>query len=372
MPQDIFRTDPEQIESRLRRVLRQRGSDGELLFPDQDLPGTPGYDVRRMLTELFTTHYDQLNNAFSTMSPRTAEGASLDQWAQFFDMPRKGSRPASGRAMIRSELTGSALETLFGSRTITAGTRLFQDNRFVRTTDEARIPEDGRTVEVRVRAAQAADSFAAATILSVDDDTLGEVVEAEVLTSVEGGSISETDTQLRFRLVRALTSPTTYEGFLARLLSHGGVSEASIEENTYGPGTVSAFVVPTDAFPGESLRLDLEDLWEGPGRAYVTMPVYEALMVKIATATSSGIDAAVSFVNNIPVGGELIISQLEREIIEAGADDARVVGIKRGLVGPDGTPVSAKRLAQITNLTPRSGQHKWLTRSDWITLCEGL
>jgi hypothetical protein len=346
---------------------------GEPLFPDHRVPGTPGYNLRRITERLMLQHYRESNLLFSAMSPRTAEGLALDGWGEFFDWARKGSKPSAGTVVVQAQQTGQVLAGLFGTREIPAGTRFTAGAMTLRTTETAAIPEAGRSVSVAVEA----DGVAKTSRLSVgtrlqfaSEHPLRAVVLVETTTDIAGGKNTETDDQFRYRLVRALRDPSTYEGFEAALLAHSDVDRVELFPGRYGAGTVEAFVSPAIAFPPPTLRDELEAIWQGPGRAYVVTPDYEAVALRIRVAGGTGLaPIVVDLVNNLDAGDTVVLAQIEAALLSAGASDAQVIQIRRGSVDEDGQIVGAYDVASATNLSPRSSRSKWYTRTDWITLC---
>jgi hypothetical protein len=376
VPASFFPTSRSEIERRIEKTMRQqRDEQGNPLFPNLETPGSPGYNMLQLWTRLFERAYQQMNAAVNSFSPMEASGSDLDEWAQFFGMSRKGAAPGSGRALLRSEVTGSALNRLQGTQRVASGVRIQMGTSVLETSAEARIPDEGKTAEVPVRSVRAtgdtvAEAGTQGSLAPASD--LSELVDAELLTDVSGGRRAETDEQLRFRLVRALRSPSTPDGLRAQILSNTDVADVAIEEGTYGPGTAEAFVTPATAYPPEGLRESVESDVEGPSKVYVTLPSYEGVAMKIrATNIPSEADVRVAdYVNNLPTGGEIIINEVEDRVREAGAEDAQVISIKRGTVSDDQSElIDPTRLEQITNLTPRSARTRFYTQKAWVTLC---
>lgn len=368
MPANFFPTDASEIRSRIEAAFDSAASS---LFPDHRIPGTPGYNLKQVWIRMFQAQYRELNRVYGQMSPRTAEGLGLDAWADFFNEARKGQIPATGTVLLKSPLTGTAIEKLAGTRTIPAGTRLTAGSITLRTLDEVSMPAEARSITVAANADSVFGETAveAGTTLQLQNAALVGYVTAETLTDISGGISSETDEQLRFRLVNALTNPSTLDGFKVRLLSNTSVAEAELQENIYGPGTIEAFVTPSDAFPSETLRSELESLWQGPGRTYIIFPDYEALVLRIRVTGEVNTALIVDTINNLAVGETFILNALETAIQNAGASDAQVIGIKRGPMLSNGEFADLRTLEQITNVTARSSRSKWFTQSSWITLC---
>jgi hypothetical protein len=334
-----------------------------------------GHGSLQLWTRLFQRAYQQMDAAANSFSPRTASGTDLDRWAGFFGMERKGAAPASGRVLIGSEVTGGAAERIKGTRTVPSGTRLQFGGTVLEMTESAELPEEGTSVEAGVRSTRVSDQVVLETGAEgslASGAALSDLTRVETLTSVSGGRRAETDEQLRVRLVRALRSPSSPEGVRAQLLSHEDVSDAQIEEGTYGPGTAEAFVTPAVAFPPASLREELETLIEGPSRIYVTLPSYEGIALKIrATQIPDGAEeSVVDYINNLSTGGTIIINDVVDRVQEAGAEDATVIRAKRGSVSDDkSTLIDPTTLRQITNITAQSDRTRFYTQTQWITLC---
>jgi uncharacterized phage protein gp47/JayE len=376
MPASFFPTSRSEIERRVKELMRaQEDGQGQPLFPNLDTPGSPGYNMLQLWTRLFERAYQQMNAAVNSFSPMEASGSDLDEWAQFFGMSRKGAAPGNGQVLLRSEVTGSALQRLQDTRRVPSGTRVRVGSAVLETTGAASIPKNEKTAEAPVESVRASGEVVAEAGSQGSlggQAVLSDLVSAELLTDVSGGRRAETDEQLRFRLVRALRAPSTPEGLRAQILSNSDVADVSIEEGTYGPGTAEAFVEPAVAFPPEDLREQIESDVEGPSKIYVTLPAYEGLSLKVrATSIPENGDARVAnYVNNLATGDTLIINEIEDRVREAGAEDAQVIAIKRGTVSSDQSElIDPTRIEQITNLTPQNSRTRFYTQRQWITLC---
>ncbi|RME29026.1 MAG: hypothetical protein D6800_03165 [Candidatus Zixiibacteriota bacterium] len=373
MAVEFIPSDPEVLRWRITTSVQSAtGPDGSPLFPDADVPGTPGYNLVGLLTSVLRTQGLRINQVLSAMSPRTAEGAALDAWAGFFALERQERTASEGEAEITASVTGQTLQNLYGSRTIPAGTRLLYGAGELEVVEDRDIPLNESRVTVPVRATISGSLVVeVGTALTVSGVSFEDVLSARVSKQVSGGRLRETDTQLRSRLVRALIDPGTADGFEAALLNHPLVSRAVVSQATYGAGTLEAFVVPAEAFPPSTLRAELEALYQGPGRAFVLFPPSEGVLLRVRSAVESQAvtDAVVAYVNNLEPGSTLIISALEAAALSAGAGDFQVLSIRRGLVDEFGEIVEAIPITQVTNLLPRSGKHKFVTRSEWIKYC---
>lgn len=369
---EYFVEDPNKLKERLRsRLENATDEDGNQLFPDQDLPGSPGYTLRELWQRMIQQHHQQINSMVEDFSPRTARGAALDQWAQFFNMPRTASSTASGAALIKAEVTGEAVERLSGTRRIPQGTTLRSGTTEIQTTEPAEIPENKKSVEVGVESVQQRTGTVAETGAAFDVQNR-QLLTAEITASVTGGSNAEADDQLRYRLSLAMRAPSTFEGLEATLLSDPDVDEVQIDEAAYGPGTAEAFVSPAIAYPTEDLRQRLEaEASQGPGKVYVTFPSYEglSLRIRVQSEPTAAAQRVAEQINNLGAGEQLIINDIEQAVRAAGAADAQVIGIKRGTVGDDRSLVQPRTLKQITNLQPRDSRTEWYARASWITIC---
>lgn len=368
MPANFFPSTTTEIDKRLQTAFDSLGG---TLFPDHRIPGTPGYNLRQLFLRMLQTHYSQMNVALDAMSPRTATGLTLDGWAGFFGMPRKGPAAASGQVQITSTVTGQALARIAGTRLVKAGTRMTVGNVALSTAADVEIPLNGRTATVSVTTVRTSDPIVitAGQTLDIVGGSLSSYLTAITTTDVRGGTQGETDAQLRYRLVKSLINPSTTDGYLTRLLAHTDVSQAEVEGGVYGPGTLEAFVTPAIAFPPTTLRTELERLYTGPGRAYVLFPDYEALVLKVRVAGDVDPATIANWINNLPIGSTLILNALETLVQNSGAGDAQVIGVKRGPVLDDGNYADLITLNQITNLTPTSARSKWYTQTSWITIC---
>ena len=374
MATEFLSSDPNQIARRLSTSLgAARDADGNPLFPDHGRPGTPAYNIKQLLLQEVLQWHREANVALSAMSPITAAGVYLDRWAEFFGTPRGGADYATGEVEITSDVPGEHLHRLLGTRTIPEGTRLVgSDGAAMRLLSTVEVPLEGTSVTAAVQAEQSGPlvRLSANTSLSVEAGKLTSVLSARVVNGIEGGTYAETDEQLRFRLVRALVDPTTFEGYRTQLLAHPDVSEAQLSSGVYGAGTLEAFVVPSIALPTATLRDELENIWRGAGNVFVTFPAFEAVQLQIRLAGDADKSLVVDFINNLNLGEALVLNALETALQNAGASDAQVISIRRGRVGLDGEPAAMRLLKQVTNLSPSTPRSKWHSREEWITFCE--
>ena len=301
--------DRESIRERLRNLMNSTDADGNPLFPDQDTPGSPGHTLREIFLRLMETHHQQVNTMIEDYSPRTATGSGLDAWANYFNMQRGQAKAPTGRVLIKSDVSGAALERLNGSRQIDAGMRMSAGAVELEVTDSTEIPEDETEVEVDVRTALTQEGTAVEQGADVQIPQR-ENISGETLTAIDGGRRSESDEQLRFRLSRALRAPSTFEGLRARMLGNESVDTVEIDSSAYGPGTAEVYVNPAVAYPSEELRQELEALaTEGPARLYVTFPSFVGVTMQLqidGPEPANAEDAVVEYVTNLSGGDELI------------------------------------------------------------------
>ena len=128
---------------------------GRMLFPDHRIPGSPGYNLRRLMEQEVLRWHQEANAALSAMSPLTASGAFLDAWAAFFGMERGRARVARGRVRLVSQMAGADMERLLGSRMLPIGTRLSSGSVELELEEDAVFSDEGREVVVSVRARRA-------------------------------------------------------------------------------------------------------------------------------------------------------------------------------------------------------------------------
>lgn len=375
MPVEFFPTDPKTIETRVKAAFDNAvTADGELLYPNHQIPGTPGYNQRKITERLLLQDYLERNAVYTNMSPRTAEGAGISDWASYFSLPRKEGENSTGKVIIRASQTGTVLESLLGTRSLAANTQLTVGTAVIALEQDAVIPTDGTTVEVAVKTLGASRSniIPKATRLSLNNHPLKNALTIEVSEEISGGFLTETDAQLRYRLIKALRDPSSPEGFEVTLLSDTDVSTVDLVESKYGPGTVEAFVTPAVSFPPSSLRTRLENLYQGPGRAYVIFPDYQAvaLRIRIGTGVTPSKSIIVDYINNLGAGSTVILSQLESLLLNAGVSDAQVLQIRLGEVTEEGNLTDPRTLATATNFTPDTTRSKWYTKPEWITFCQ--
>jgi uncharacterized phage protein gp47/JayE len=374
---EFFTTDPQVISDRVSAAIDAMVDDqGALLFPDHRRPGTPGYNIKSLVVQEVLLWHREANAAQSTQSPRTASGVYLREWANFFQKPAAGVRYAKGEVVIEAQTTGEHLARIFGTRRIAEGTILSSGAQRFKLLQDVEIPDGERRVRGLVQSETPGPGvrLAAGAALTVEHAQLRNLLRATAASDVAGGSFEETDEELRYRLVRALIDPTTFEGYRTTLLAHPDVSDAQLTTAAYGPGTLEAFVIPALSLPTRTLRDELEAIWQGAGSVYVTFPDYEGLQIQIRVAGTPGASAdtkaIASYVNNLALGQTLILNAIEALVQTAGATDAQVIALRRGSVDLDGDLVDPQAVRQVTNLSPRSPRSKWFTRPEWITICQ--
>ena len=370
---EFFSTDSTEINRRLQTAFDQAtDQNGERLFPNHEIPGSPGYNLRQLLAAEIIHWHREADTHYRAMSPITANGIDLERWAEFFGVGRGKIRYATGEVELRASINGSDMQRLLQTREVPEGTVLTAGSGTeLRTLESVMIPENARTITVRVQAERPGPrvQVPVGTQLGVDAGRLSSELSARTTTAVNGGRSQESDDQLRARLARALRSETTYDGFEAKLLAHPDVAEVQMGQNTYGPGTIESFVVPATDLPEDGLRRELEGLWTGVGAAYVLFPDYEAVQLKIRVDGTADTEALARIINNLDLGEQLVLNQLEARIQNDGAADAQVIGAKRGGVDMQGNLINSRELTQVTNLTLPTPRSKWYTRPDWITIC---
>jgi len=377
VPTDFFPTSRDEVETLVRDLMDQATDEsGNPLFEEQDRPGSPSYNMREIWTQILQSAYRRMDAAVKNATPIRAEGQGLDRWAEFFGMSRTGAQPASGTMLATSEVTGNAAERLKGTRRIPNGTELRIGSLRVETTESAQLPKNGTEVELPVRSIRRSSGTIAergATAEFITDATLAPFLDLELLTPLSGGQAAESDQQLRVRFRSALRTPSSAEGIRARLLGLSEVSDVEITQSAYGPGTVEAYVIPTTAAPEETVRQKIENIPTGPANLHVVFPHYEAIALKVdAPGASRPKQVVVDYINNVPTGGSIVISQLESRLLGDGASDARVLGLKRGKELDDGSFKTQVKLEEVTNISARSERSRFVSRTAWVTLCNAV
>jgi hypothetical protein len=370
MPEFLTESE-EELRERLRRAYeKERGPGGEELFPDQDVPGTPAHNNRELFVRVLADLSRQVNRQVSNQSPRFASGPALDDWAEYFGVSRSEASRGRGEVLFTSRQTGAALEETFGSRALTAGTLLNRGTQAVaRLEEDARVPLEGDSTRAQVSAARAGDvaPIREGTQLTPEGNLSGQI-QGEVVSPIQGGSSRETDEQLRFRLSRALRSPSTVEGLEADLLGDEAVRNVELEENPYGPGTVEAQVSPAVAYPTESDRTRIRDLAAGPSRVYVVFPAYEGLALQVETEASGAKEAVSAYVGELQEGETLQMESLESEMTRLLGEPTQVIGAARGDV-ENGELVRLEKVGPARRLAPRGERGKFYCPPDRVEIC---
>ena len=345
---------------------------GRMLFPDHRIPGSPGYNLRRLMEQEVLRWHQEANAALSAMSPLTASGAFLDAWAAFFGMERGRARVARGRVRLVSQMAGADMERLLGSRLLPVGTRLSTGSVELELEEDAVFPDEDREVVVGVRARWAGSGvdLPEGVALELVSSTLRGFVRAEVVERVTGGASEETDEQLRYRLAKALVEPSTMEGFRVLLETHPLVASVELTPAAFGPGTLEVFVRPAVVPPPVTLRQELEALYRGSGQVYVVLPEIMAVEIRLRySGQAPDVELLADYVRNLPLGEPLVLSRLEERALQLGTSDAQVVGLRTGR-WRDGRVVF-EDVVPVVNLALPSRRAVWYTQSDWIHLCTG-
>lgn len=374
MPTDFFPTSRDEVETLIQDLMDQATDEsGNPLFPEQDRPGSPSYNMREIWTQVVQSAYRRMDAAIRNATPIRAEGEGLDRWAEFFGMSRTGAQPATGTMLITSEVTGSAAERLKGTRSVPSGTELRIGSLRVETTSAAQIPQNGTEAEVSVRTIRTSRGTIAergSTAELISNSPLEAFLSMELLTPLSGGQAAESDQQLRSRLRTSLRNPSSVQGLRGRILGLSEVSDVEITQSAYGPGTVEAYVTPSTAAPEEEVRRRIENIPTGPANLHVVFPHYEAIALKIdAPGASAPKKTAVDYINNVSTGGTLVIAELEARLLDDGATDAKVLALKRGKELDDGSFKTQVKLQEVTNIPARSERSRFVSREVWVTLC---
>lgn len=370
---DLITTDLVELRRGLSALFSAETAQGEPLFPDHNLPGSPGYNFKQIMAEALAGQGREISAVLRSQSPRTAQGGALDAWLNYFGMNRSPEAAGSGVVEATAEQNGNVLAQLLGTRQIDAGTRLATGSLAL-VLEEPLTFEDGTNVaSARARLVEQGRELNEGTeVVIAGNHPLSNVVQMTTTTSFGKGSSTDTDEQARYRLALALRRPGTTGALEEAFLGHAEVSDVQFFPGVYGPGTVEVFVLPTAALPSIQLREQLEELYVGPGRAFVIFPEYEAIGLKIRCVGSDEATlqkAAADYISQISSGNPFVISQLERAILNAGASDVQIVELRRGMVSPSGRAIGVIPLATTTNLTAKSSKHKWYTNPSWVTIC---
>lgn len=200
--------------------------------------------IAQLHAEAVFGHYSNQAWIARQIHPHTADAGSLDDYALW----RTGLIRASATRAV-----GSATFTGTNGAVIPGGTQLQAADGTRYTTDaEASITAGTVTTAVTAELAGAAGNQVAGLSLSLVTPIAGVNSQASVAApGLTGGAAAESDERLRARILDALQHPAqggSLQNYVSwALAAHPSVTNAWVEENAMGIGTVTVRIMTYDA-----------------------------------------------------------------------------------------------------------------------------
>lgn len=219
---------------------------------------------------------------------------------------------------------------------------------------------------------------------------MGKIINAikvKNLFGIRNGADIETDDNYRFRLsnkvVAAVSSNET--AIMKAVLSVPGVSDASLVPRTHGNGTFTIFPRSIEPIISDGLLnaciAAVQSTIAVGSVAYVEAPEYLALSMKIELRFAAGADidaiysnarlVVMSYINNIELGGEVIINEMVQRImsIDDKIMDMNIPEFGFGYYDRTNGSVSSYTPLRLMNQVADYNQ-KWYTNANLCSICQ--
>jgi len=388
---------------------------------------SPGSTARALLEIAARHHADQLQilnaNVIQAFVSRSS-GEFLDRIGELFGITRKTATYAvdtssnNFKFYIDPSLGMTAQEIRNKAYTYATGAGLtpsnITDTGFIvrsgtsiggpdgilyRTTEDARFEGTTSQVYVGVIATGLGPYFNVSsggltshTIANNHQDlsTVASLIHCTNISPISTGKGLEGDEELRFRITRASVAAEAANETAVRVaaLSVPGVNDVLIRKYTEGIGTYNIFVIGDAPIVSEGVinatQAAIESIQALGMRGSVSTPTYLGVEIVIAVKFTTGTSLAdkhdirlaaaqnmIDYINNIPIGGQLIINELVQRIMETSDNllDMRVITFGYG----DYDTSTGKNKDFIPLMvTNQSSQwdEKWYTNASLCAVCE--
>ena len=265
--------------------------------------------------------------------PATASGVFLDRFAEQRGLTRRAAVKARGQLEFRVN------ETRLTAITIPQGTVVSTDDEIpvrVYTTEDSRIAPGTLSVTVPAEAEVAGyrgNIYVRSAVVPVS--VPADIDSVSNLSMFTGGADEESDTTLRARIRESYISMpngmnAAYYIELAKKVD--GISKAGVMAKPRGAGSLNVYVANTDGTVTDAQLIEAQSIINNKRELNVDVVVTRAFsqsydMIVTVTPmegfTSAEIvamctDAFEDYVNTIPLGGRMYLSQLGKYLLDTG------------------------------------------------------
>jgi len=203
------------------------------------------------------------------------------------------------------------------------------------------------------------------------------------------GADTESDDNYRYMLSNQVLAAAAANETAIRLaaLSVPGVSDIVMRRYTYGVGTFSIYVIGTTPISSEGLLNTVYQAVSGitayPEKFTVTGPDYLGIKMDISltflpttkSTDQAGIisgvqQAIIDYVNNIPLGGQLIINEIIQRAMDVSTEilDLVITNLVTGRYNQQINRLEFQQPVIVSNLTTGAHQ-KFYTNYSYLTVC---
>lgn len=270
----------------------------------------------------------------------TAASHHLDLLAQSYGLsrtiPEAASVSASDRVIRFYTDDESPLVSHLPTGTIPVGAEITNSDGSLtfRVTEEAQFRQNDTYVYVSAAATVAGTD----TNVGTNELTNHNLGPSQVLVTneatIQNGTDTETDAQLRFRLLNQMRIDQTGNSAALRNAAGllPGVADAVVRPHAFGLGTVEILLVPSGTtVPSEALTLarqQVDRVRSAGTEVFVRPPTYAPIQLSIRLSFAKGttrvdrrgikpnvLRAVVGYLQEIPLGGELVINELRQRVM---------------------------------------------------------
>lgn len=316
----------------------------------------PGSVVRTLVESILAEQdiqYYQIKQIFDGMDIDSATGEDLDRLIKILGVVRKGATSCVADITFgRSTPMTRDVAIPYGSVVSTYSDNSGGTIEFVVDEEDAKLPAGQLEVKIRCHAKEPGIIYVPMNTVAVMNKPILNIEYVNNDTNIYGGSVQETDDELRERSKTVFSSlgKGTAAAIENAIMAIDGVQDVVCLDCARGVGTVDAIVVtatiPTPPELAELINTTAEDTKAAGIDVQITYPTTFSIDVKLnimdtnATADTIG-NAVVTYMSSLGVAEVLIINQLERAVLNACGNkgaDIKVI-TPAGNVTPAGTQI---------------------------------
>ena len=322
------------------------------LFNDTNIKNfSPGSICRAMIE----AYAGELYNANLTLDLKivnalvtTASGTSLDAVGALVNVSRRSNRYATGSVKVYIDpYSGENIASLklkmntTNNIIISAGSTVTDSTGIYTYILMSNVMLDDNPVftEVISNNTGTSGNIPSGTITRFDSVTgLGAIMQYILVTNTtpfDSGGDSESDENYRYRIVNSYTSNATANETAIRLaaLSVPGVVDVIMKRYQYGIGSCGLYVISQSPVTSDGLISAVQNAISRVSSygefTVVSAPMYKAMMLDIVlmfksdtsasdkdTLTIQTLNNVITYINNIPVGGEFVANEVTQTIMD--------------------------------------------------------